>query len=65
MIDAAIAEGLTAADANGITGSKVTPFLLSHIADATGGASLDANVALVQENTRVATEVAVALSATR
>ena len=65
VIDAAIVEGLTAADANGITGSEVTPFLLSHIADATGGASLDANVALVQENTRVATEVAVALAATR
>ena len=65
VIDAAIVEGLTAADANGITGSEVTPFLLSHIAAATGGASLDANVALVQENTRVATEVAVALAATR
>ena len=65
VIDAAIVRGLAAADAAGITGSEATPFLLVHIAEATDGASLDANVALVQENTRVATEVAVALAATR
>jgi pseudouridine-5'-phosphate glycosidase len=65
VIDAAIVRGLAAADAAGITGSEATPFLLAHIAEATDGASLDANVALVQENTRVATEVAVALAATR
>ena len=65
LIETAITDGLAATDAAGITGNEITPFLLAHIADATGGASLDANVALVQENTRVATEVAVALAATR
>ncbi|MBC8363847.1 MAG: pseudouridine-5'-phosphate glycosidase [Actinobacteria bacterium] len=65
LIETAIADGLGASDAAGISGSEVTPFLLAHIADATGGTSLDANVALVQENTRVATEVAVALAVTR
>ena len=64
-IDAAIADGLAAAEAAHVTGYAVTPFLLAHIADATGGASLAANVALVRENARVATEVAVALAATR
>ncbi len=63
-IDAAIADGLAAAEAANVTGYAVTPFLLAHIADATGGASLAANVALVRENARVATEVAVALDRT-
>ena len=48
-IDAAIADGLAAAEAAHVTGYAVTPFLLAHIADATGGASLAANVALVRE----------------
>ncbi|MDP6240843.1 MAG: pseudouridine-5'-phosphate glycosidase [Acidimicrobiales bacterium] len=65
VIDAAITDGLAAAEVAGITGSDITPFLLAHIGDATGGASLDANVALVQENANVATEVAVALATTR
>ena len=47
--------------ASRVTGKAITPFLLQHLADATGGASLKANVALARNNARVAAEIAVAL----
>ncbi len=60
-IDAAIAGGLAAAAADGVRGRDVTPFLLAHLAEATGGASLEANVALVRHNAATAAKIAVAL----
>ena len=50
------------AEAAGVTGKAVTPFLLSRLVDLTGGASLEANVALVRSNAALAAEIAVALS---
>ena len=47
----------------GITGKAVTPFLLQRIFDLTGGASLEANIALVLNNARLGAAVAVALTA--
>jgi pseudouridine-5'-phosphate glycosidase len=43
-----------------IRGKALTPFLLSCVADRTGGASLEANLALLESNARLAGEVAVA-----
>jgi pseudouridine-5'-phosphate glycosidase len=57
-IDAALA----AADNAGVQGSEVTPFLLAHLGEASSGRTLDANVALLRNNTRVAAEVAIALA---
>jgi pseudouridine-5'-phosphate glycosidase len=51
-----------AADAQGIQGQGVTPFLLDFIRRETGDASLDANVALYRNNARLAAQVAVALA---
>ena len=45
----------------GITGKDTTPYLLARIAEVTGGASLDANIALVINNARLAAEIAAAL----
>jgi hypothetical protein len=45
-----------------VRGKEITPFLLQHLATATGGAALTANIALLRNNVRVATEVAVALA---
>lgn len=56
--DRAIAAGLAAAAAAGTTGQDVTPFLLKHLRNETGGASLEANVHLVLANARLAAEVA-------
>jgi len=57
LIEAAARE----AEAQGIRGKAVTPFLLDHLVRATGGATLDANVALVLNNARFAARIAAAL----
>jgi pseudouridine-5'-phosphate glycosidase len=60
-MEAALAAAIAAAEARGITGKAVTPFLLDHIRSVTAGRSLDANLALIATNARLAAEVAVAL----
>ncbi|GAA4550070.1 pseudouridine-5'-phosphate glycosidase [Pseudonocardia xishanensis] len=60
--DRLLAEGLALVAERGITGKDVTPALLEHFHSASGGASLDTNVALVRANARLAAQVAVALS---
>jgi pseudouridine-5'-phosphate glycosidase len=57
---AATEAALAAAEAGGVEGKALTPFLLKHIAEATQGKSLAANVALVKNNARVGAQVAVA-----
>jgi pseudouridine-5'-phosphate glycosidase len=62
-IDGIIAEALRAADAQGVKGKAVTPFLLARIKDLTGGRSLATNIALVKHNALVGARLAVALHA--
>jgi pseudouridine-5'-phosphate glycosidase len=57
-LDAVTGRALAAATARRVTGKALTPYLLGEIARQTGGASLDANVALLRNNARVAAEVA-------
>jgi pseudouridylate synthase len=47
-----------------ISGRDLTPFLLSRMASQSGGATLKANIALLENNARVGAEVALALTAT-
>jgi pseudouridine-5'-phosphate glycosidase len=47
-----------------IGGRELTPFLLSRMAEQSGGATLQANIALLENNARVGAEVALALAAT-
>jgi len=61
--DRVLTEGLIAAEAAGVRGRDVTPFLLDHLARGTGGASLEANVRLVARNARLAAEIAAELAA--
>jgi pseudouridine-5'-phosphate glycosidase len=58
-IETALAE----AKNRGIAGKAVTPFLLSHMFEITGGGSLATNIALVRNNAKLAAQIAVALSA--
>jgi pseudouridine-5'-phosphate glycosidase len=44
-----------------IVGRDVTPYLLGYVADASGGVTVDANIALLRSNAAVAGEIAVAL----
>lgn len=56
-----IARALEDAQAQGIAGKDVTPFLLGRMVDLTGGRSLTANIALVGNNARLAARIARAL----
>ncbi|MBX3092200.1 MAG: pseudouridine-5'-phosphate glycosidase [Cryobacterium sp.] len=58
--DRVLAEALAAADAAGIHGKAVTPFLLGYIVDASGGRSLEVNLDLARNNVRLAAEIATA-----
>lgn len=55
-----LAEALRACDAEGVTGQAVTPFLLDHLVRHTDGASLEANLAAVRGNVRLASRIAAA-----
>ena len=61
--DAAIADAVAVADAEGIHGPAVTPFLLDRLRLATGEASLEANLAAVRHNVAVAADIAQAWAA--
>ncbi|WP_308915452.1 pseudouridine-5'-phosphate glycosidase [Jannaschia sp. LMIT008] len=63
-MDAEIAAALAEADAQGVRGKDVTPFLLGRLNAVTDGAALDANVALVLDNARLAARIAVAEAGT-
>jgi pseudouridine-5'-phosphate glycosidase len=60
-LESAIQAALAEAEARDIEGSASTPFLLRWIARYTDGASLKSNVALLENNARVAAQIAVAL----
>jgi pseudouridine-5'-phosphate glycosidase len=63
-IDDIIARALREADAQGVKGKALTPFLLERIVNLTGGRSLATNIALVKHNALVGARLAVALHAT-
>ncbi|XP_053889809.1 uncharacterized protein LOC128840168 isoform X3 [Malaclemys terrapin pileata] len=62
VIEAAIQEALSNARSKGITGKELTPFMLQKVNELTSGKSLDSNIALIQNNARVGSRIAVALS---
>ena len=57
-----LAEAFAAAEAAGVRGKAVTPFLLGFIVDASGGRSLEVNLDLARNNVRVAADIATAWS---
>ena len=60
--EAWIGQALADAEARNITGKASTPFLLARVAELSQGRSLQANLALVENNARVAAQIAVALA---
>ena len=58
-----IAEAQQDAETHGISGKGVTPYLLQRIFELTKGRSLEANIALVRNNARLAARIAAALAA--
>lgn len=56
--DRVLADALRAADDAGVTGHDTTPFLLDHVQRATGGRSLEVNLAVYRGNARLGAEIA-------
>ncbi len=61
QLQIALADALASAERNGIGGRELTPFLLGQMAQRSDGATLRANIALLENNARVAAEIAVAI----
>lgn len=61
-VERILAESLRSAAEHGITGKDVTPFLLSEMSSRSEGRTLEANIALLENNARVAAEIAKSLS---
>ena len=59
IMEVHIQKALAAADKEKIKGKEVTPFLLKYIAEHTRGESLEANIALVINNAKLAANIAV------
>ena len=59
-----IEEALADAAAHGIIGKAVTPYLLAKMFELSGGRSLTTNIALVENNARLAAQIAVAMTVT-
>ncbi|HEV7904978.1 MAG TPA: pseudouridine-5'-phosphate glycosidase [Pyrinomonadaceae bacterium] len=57
-LDAALDEAVR----EGINGRELTPFLLARMSERSGGATLRANIALLENNARIATQIAKAVS---
>ncbi len=60
-----IAQATAEAEAQGITGKPLTPFLLARLHELTAGRSLATNVALVLNNARLAAKIAISLYSLR
>ena len=58
LVESIVAEALSAAEERGIEGPELTPFLLDYMAEQTGGAALDSNIALLLGNAALAARVA-------
>jgi len=57
-VEPVLRTALQQAEAQGVRGKDVTPFLLARLAELTGGETLRANLALLRNNARVAAELA-------
>ncbi len=60
-----LADALSLANEQKISGKAITPFLLSQMSERSGGRTLTANVALLENNARVAAEISVAEARTK
>ena len=62
VLEESLAEALKEAESQGVGGRELTPFLLAQMSRRSDGATLRANVALLETNARVAAEIAVEIA---
>ncbi len=63
-LETVLAGALAHCESQGIRGAAITPFVLGRIAEATDGRSVPANLALAENNARVAADIAAAIAST-
>jgi pseudouridylate synthase len=61
-VEELIAAGIREADRRGVRGQAVTPFVLAHLHEASGGRTIEANKRLVADNAALAAEIAAAFA---
>ncbi|HZR52704.1 MAG TPA: pseudouridine-5'-phosphate glycosidase [Streptosporangiaceae bacterium] len=59
LLAGALTDALEAAEARGIRGKEVSPFLLDHILQVTGGQSLEVNLRLARSNVLLASQISI------
>ncbi len=62
MMDNYISQAIEECHKKGIKGKQITPFLLAKIVELTKGKSLEANIALIKNNAKVAAQIALELT---
>ena len=62
VVEKAINQALAEAKEQGVTGAKITPFLLKRVNELTAGESLASNVELIKNNAKIGAQIAVAVS---
>ena len=62
-LEAILADALELAEDRGVLGKEITPFLLSQMSERSGGRTLTANIALLENNAKIATAIANELAA--
>ncbi len=60
-LESMLADALKLTATNGIRGKEITPFLLAQMSERSGGRTLAANIALLENNARVAAQIAAAI----
>ncbi len=58
LLESILADALKLAEESGVKGKDVTPFLLSQMSERSGGRTLAANIALLENNARIAALIA-------
>jgi pseudouridylate synthase len=61
ILQTTLDEALAAAATNNVGGRELTPFLLARMSERSGGATLKANLALLEQNARLAAQIAKAV----
>ena len=64
VLERVLQEAISEAERKRISGRELTPFLLSRMSEVSKGATLRANIALLENNARIAAEIAQALQLT-
>ncbi|MGI9164915.1 MAG: pseudouridine-5'-phosphate glycosidase [Pyrinomonadaceae bacterium] len=63
LVEQVLGDAISAAERQRVAGRDLTPFLLARMAEMSEGATLRANIALLENNARIAAEIAQALAA--